>query len=76
MKRLSRAGLADLQNSIALPRYALDADSTGVVHLGVGAFHRAHQGFYLDDRPAAGETGWPICGASLRSAGHCRVGRG
>jgi fructuronate reductase len=37
------------------------------VHLGVGAFHRAHQAVYIDDRLAAGETGWAICGAGLRS---------
>jgi fructuronate reductase len=39
----------------------------GIVHLGIGAFHRAHQAVYVDDRLAAGETGWAIRGASLRS---------
>jgi fructuronate reductase len=43
------------------------------VHLGVGAFHRAHQAVYVDDRLAAGETGWAICGASLRSPGTSRA---
>jgi fructuronate reductase len=38
-----------------------------VVHLGIGAFHRAHQAAYLDDRLAAGERDWAVCGASLRS---------
>lgn len=38
------------------------------MHLGVGAFHRAHQAVYVDDCLAAGETGWGITGASLRSA--------
>ncbi len=68
MKRLSKGGLNDLPSSIARPRYALDAVRIGVVHLGVGAFHRAHQAVYLDDRLAAGESDWAICGASLRSA--------
>jgi fructuronate reductase len=37
------------------------------VHLGIGAFHRAHQAVYIDNRLSAGETGWAVCGASLRS---------
>jgi fructuronate reductase len=37
------------------------------VHLGIGAFHRAHQAVYVDDRLAAGEIDWGICGVSLRS---------
>ncbi|MFC7553253.1 hypothetical protein ACFQU7_14940 [Pseudoroseomonas wenyumeiae] len=37
------------------------------MHLGLGAFHRAHQAVYTDDRLEAGETGWGICGLSLRS---------
>ena len=37
------------------------------MHLGVGAFHRAHQAVYVDDCLAAGETDWGIVGASLRS---------
>ena len=40
----------------------------GIVHLGIGAFHRAHQAVYIDDVLAAGESGWAICGASLRCA--------
>jgi fructuronate reductase len=65
--RLSLATLADLPADVARPRYDVAAAEVGVVHLGVGAFHRAHQAFYLDDRLAAGERGWAICGASLRS---------
>lgn len=38
-----------------------------MVHLGVGAFHRAHQAAYLDAILSRGHTGWAICGASLRS---------
>lgn len=39
----------------------------GIVHLGLGAFHRAHQAAYFDALMTAGETGWMIRGASLRS---------
>lgn len=51
----------------ALPRYDRGRIAAGIVHLGVGAFHRAHQAVYVDDCLAAGETGWGIVGASLRS---------
>jgi fructuronate reductase len=67
MTRLGKAALPSLPADVARPHYDLDAVQVGVVHLGVGAFHRAHQAVYLDDRLAAGETGWAIHGASLRS---------
>jgi fructuronate reductase len=42
--------------------------TVGVVHLGVGAFHRAHQAVYTERAMAAsGETRWGICGVSQRS---------
>ena len=68
MSRLSLETLGRLPAGIARPRYDVAAARVGIVHLGVGAFHRAHQAVYLDDRLAAGETDWAICGASLRSA--------
>ena len=41
---------------------------TGIVHLGVGAFHRAHQAVYTEDAAAAtGESGWGIMGVTGRS---------
>jgi len=49
------------------PRYDPAQITTGIVHLGVGAFHRAHQTVYIDDCLAAGEMDWGIVGASLRS---------
>lgn len=39
----------------------------GIVHLGVGAFHRAHQADYTDAVLAKGDRRWAILGASLRS---------
>ena len=67
MKRLSRDALSALPASVATPRYAPAAVTTGIVHLGIGAFHRAHQAVVIDDRLNAGETSWGIVGASLRS---------
>ncbi|MHB8295972.1 MAG: mannitol dehydrogenase family protein [Acidimicrobiales bacterium] len=40
----------------------------GIVHLGLGAFHRAHQAVFTEDAMAAtGDRTWGICGVSLRS---------
>ena len=40
----------------------------GIVHLGLGAFHRAHQAVYTERAMAAtGESRWGICGVSQRS---------
>ena len=67
MTALSDASLTALPAHVARPRYDRSAIVPGIVHLGVGAFHRAHQATYVDDCLAAGETGWGIIGASLRS---------
>src|SRR3546814_15977186 len=40
-----------------------------VVHLGIGAFHRAHQAAVFDAALASGDLRWGITGVSLRSAG-------
>jgi fructuronate reductase len=39
----------------------------GIVHLGLGAFHRAHQALYTDAAMAEGDQRWGIDGVSLRS---------
>ena len=44
------------------------AQKTGIVHFGIGAFHRAHQAWYTDLAMSAGDSDWMITGVSLRSA--------
>ena len=66
--RLADETLSRLPGDVARPAYERAKVTPGIVHLGVGAFHRAHQAVYVDDRLAAGETGWGIIGASLQSA--------
>ncbi|MGK9419336.1 mannitol dehydrogenase family protein [Pseudomonas cedrina] len=40
----------------------------GIVHLGLGAFHRAHQAVYLQRHlNRHGESDWGLCSANLRS---------
>lgn len=50
---------------VEVPRYDRSAVRTGIVHLGVGAFHRVHQALYTDDLLARGETAWGICGVGV-----------
>ncbi len=66
MLRLSSTTLPQA-TAAALPAYARARLATGIVHLGVGAFHRAHQAVYTDDVLNRGDTRWGIVGASLRS---------
>ena len=67
MKRLSAATLADLPGDVIRPGYDRAAVRCGVVHLGIGAFHRAHQAAFFDDALNAGDLRWGIVAASLRS---------
>jgi fructuronate reductase len=64
--RLSEATLADLPAQIARPTYDRRRPANGIVHLGPGAFHRAHQGVFTEDAQLAGGEAWTITGVSLR----------
>ena len=66
MKRLGEAALSDLPADITRPGYDRAAIRTGIVHFGPGAFHRAHQAFYVD-RMLARDPGLAISAVSLRS---------
>jgi fructuronate reductase len=52
---------------VARPAYDRSTLRTGIVHLGIGSFHRAHQAVYTDNVLAGGDLRWGIVGASLRS---------
>jgi fructuronate reductase len=65
--RLSNAALDRLSSDVARPGYDRSALATGIVHLGVGAFQRAHQAVYTEGALNAGDLRWGIVGASLRS---------
>jgi len=41
--KLSAAALARLPSGVAAPKYRRSDLSAGIVHIGVGNFHRAHQ---------------------------------
>jgi mannitol 2-dehydrogenase len=65
---LREADLGRLDARISLPGYDRAALAPGIVHIGVGGFHRAHQAVYLDDLLRGGETGWSITGAGVLPA--------
>jgi fructuronate reductase len=65
-KRLNETVLKDLPPGIERLRYDRGAVTTGIVHLGVGAFHRAHQAVYTDD-VLPRDPSWGIVATSLRS---------
>lgn len=69
MSRLSNQTLAQLPDDIKKPRYDRMKLKAGLVHLGIGAFHRAHQAFYTDAVLNQFGGSWGIIGCSLRSAG-------
>ncbi|EGD43624.1 fructuronate reductase [Nocardioidaceae bacterium Broad-1] len=62
---LTSARLGELSAAIAVPAYDRSAVTPGIVHLGVGGFHRAHQARYVDDLLASGITDWGIVGVGL-----------
>ncbi len=65
--RLSAAALGRLPKGVAAPGYDRADLSPGIVHIGVGNFHRAHQAVYLDDLFASGrDHDWAIIGAGVR----------
>ena len=74
MQRLSRASLdarfAPTQQHRAITRYTYDRDrvTAGIVHFGVGNFHRCHQAVYADKLLHRGQLDWGIVGVSLRSS--------
>lgn len=64
--RLSQANLARLPSAIAAPAYDRSRSDHTLVHLGPGAFHRAHQAVFTEDARLAGGGDWTIRGVALR----------
>lgn len=53
---LSLATIPTLPSNLVAPRYRLAGPMPGIVHIGVGNFHRAHMAIYLDELMRAGEA--------------------
>ncbi len=66
--RLSDATLSDLPDTVVKPTYDRSTLKPGIVHIGLGNFHRAHQSWYLHRLMQAGEAqDWAIIGAGVRA---------
>ena len=65
--RLNLNALATLPDGVLRPAYDPSKLGIGIVHLGLGAFHRAHQAVYTDDAIAADGGDWGISAVSLKT---------
>ncbi len=66
VKRLGPATLADLPPGVQRPGYDRSEVAAGIVHVGVGSFHRAHQALAIDRLLQAGQgRDWGIRGVAL-----------
>lgn len=66
MPRLNADTIAYATNVVACP-YRPEAHGIGIVHLGLGAFHRAHQAWYTHGALASSAGDWRIASVSFRS---------
>jgi fructuronate reductase len=64
--RLNLETLGRVPPAVQRPAYDVAALRAGIVHLGVGAFHRAHQAVLTDDAIASDGADWGIIGVSMR----------
>ncbi len=67
--KLNQTNLSTIAKELPSPTYDRSLVKTGIVHIGVGGFHRSHQAYYihqlLEKHNAAD---WGICGVGLRAA--------
>ncbi len=66
MPELNTAALESIGRAVPVPTYDRSKVTTGIVHFGVGGFHRAHQAMYLDALMNQGKAlDWGICGVGV-----------
>jgi mannitol 2-dehydrogenase len=66
---LDARSLEQIGNGVEKPRYDRRQVAIGIVHFGVGGFHRAHQAMYVDALMNLGKAlEWGICGVGTMSA--------
>jgi len=64
--KLSLANLAEIAGTAAVPAYRRDQLKAGILHFGVGNFHRAHQAVYLHELFNQGmDLDWAILGCGV-----------
>jgi mannitol 2-dehydrogenase len=66
MNQLNAQTVTGLDATVTVPTYDRSKVRTGIVHFGVGGFHRAHQAMYVDAlMNADGPGDWGITGVGL-----------
>lgn len=66
MKQLNNQNLSLLSNDVEIPKYDRSQLKAGIMHFGVGGFHRAHQAMYGDALMNNGlALDWAICGVGV-----------
>ncbi len=69
MTILNEKTVAQLNPGVSVPRYDRRRVTAGIVHIGVGNFHRSHQAMYIDTLMNRGMAmDWGICGVGLQPA--------
>ncbi|WP_034925228.1 mannitol dehydrogenase family protein [Gillisia sp. CAL575] len=64
--KLNNKNLSNISERISTPQYDRSKLKTGIVHVGIGGFHRAHEAFYTDQLlHDQSVTDWGICGVAL-----------
>lgn len=67
--KLNQKNLLSIGKALSCPSYNRKELKTGIVHIGVGGFHRSHQAFYIHKLlEKQRSTDWAICGVGLREA--------
>lgn len=57
-----------LNENVIMPSYDRNALTTRIIHIGCGAFHRAHQAVFTDETLGRTQSDWGICAISLFSS--------
>jgi mannitol 2-dehydrogenase len=65
--KVNKGNLHLLSGVVPTPVYNREEIKTGIVHIGIGAFHRAHEAYYTDQvlQQSSKSNNWGICGIAL-----------
>ncbi len=64
--KLNKENLAEFADKVSIPGYDRSSVKAGIVHVGIGGFHRAHQAYYTDQLLHDEiNKNWGICGVAL-----------
>jgi len=64
--KLNNKNLTRLSEKVSIPKYDRTKVKTGILHIGIGGFHRAHEAFYTDELlNKNSDYNWGICGVAL-----------